>query len=159
LNYRAYEATVASIAANIAKTIDDLDESSVKYGATNRINGASGHSHQIDVSVAGESAVYLVECKCWIDKVPVEAVLTLYGRICDIAAHQGKRVHGTIATTNGFQSGAKKVGDYFDINLVHVKSESEFVMYFKNSVWIGVPSGRAAIESDPPKPYVSGEDG
>ena len=81
------------------------------------IPGKSGASHQIDVfwelTVAGITYKTIVECKCLNRKVEKKHVATLSAIINDIGA-----ASGVIATTVGYQKGAKLLADENGIRLV-----------------------------------------
>ena len=146
MNSAAYEELVASIAKHVFEAVDELDETDIGYGSKNRISGASGYHHQIDVSVPGISDLYLIECKCWAKPIPVEAVLAFFGRIQDINSSEHRVVHGTVATTVGFQPGAEKVAKHFGIHLVKIKSEFSFALYFKGSIWNGLTGAESPAQ-------------
>jgi hypothetical protein len=133
-----YEKQVARIVQSLFDEIDEIDASNTQCGRTSFVDGASGHSHQIDVQIGGDSDLYLIECKCWKDSIPVEAVLAFYGRISDIQGCQSRSVHGSIVTKTGYQAGAEKVAAYFGIDLAYVKSESDFAIRFKGNIWVGL---------------------
>ena len=138
MNYQQYEKQVARIVKSLFNELDELDTSNTQYGRTSFVDGASGHSHQIDVQIGGGSVLYLIECKFWKETVPVESVLAFYGRIRDIQGCQSRSVHGSIVTKTGYQPGAEKVAAYFGIDLAVVESESEFSIHFKGNIWIGI---------------------
>jgi hypothetical protein len=143
VNSLEYEKLLAQIVNQLFENVIELDTSITRWGYANKIPGASRHEHQIDVSISGKSDLYLVECKCWTNPITVESVLAFYGRLQDIRGIETRTVHGTMATTDRYQPGAEKVGEYFGINLELVKSESEFALRFKGSVWSGLTGGEA----------------
>ncbi len=61
-----YERLVADIVEGIRAADQRLTQLTIKSGSRNRIQGASGYKHQIDVSLHQDQpkTVYLVECKC-----------------------------------------------------------------------------------------------
>jgi hypothetical protein len=75
--------------------------------------------------------------------------LTFFGRLFDIRAAESRSVHGTLATTIGFDPGASKVGKYVEIDLVKVLSESQFALYFRGSIWNGIAAGQAKLVGQP----------
>ena len=77
-----YEDLVGEIAGKLARRLGD--EAEVQKGRDNRIEGASGFAHQIDVSVQVGGGLHLMECKLWRKKVGVEPVLVLAARVTDI---------------------------------------------------------------------------
>ena len=90
------------------------------------------------MQIVGGSDLYLIECKFWNTRVPVESVLAFYGRIRDIQGCQSRSVHGSIVTKTGYQPGAEKVAAYFGIDLAYVNSASEFAIRFKGNIWVGL---------------------
>lgn len=131
-----YETLVASIAKSVALRVDTLTEGAVRYGRQNHWLGASGFSHQIDVSIRGQSRVLLVECKYWNHRISVEAVLVLQGRLADIRPTFGLDVEGAIISTIGFQAGAKQVSQYFGIHCDLVRSAEEWGFKYAGNLFI-----------------------
>ena len=142
-----YEKQVERIVKSLFNEFDGFDISKIQSGTTSHIDGASGHSHQIDVQIVGGSDLYLIECKFWNTRVPVESVLAFVGRIHDIAPCQSRTVHGSVVTTVGYQPGAEKVAAYFGVDLAVVKSESEFSIHFKENIWIGILGAAAKAQA------------
>ena len=129
---REYENLISRLMAEIFQQTDNNSGITVCFGAKNKYRGASGHPHQIDVSVQSYDQLYLVECKCWESKVKVETVLAFYGRITDIRPTIGGELQSAIATRRGYQPGAEVVAKHFGIELWWVQSEFEFGMKFKD---------------------------
>src|SRR6266849_6613764 len=76
-----YEALVHRLFTALVEQLEDpLPPGAANYGPTNKHIGASGFSHQIDVSVQTETELHLIECKCWNDPVTAEAVLVIAAR-------------------------------------------------------------------------------
>jgi hypothetical protein len=115
-----YEKMLHSIAQSAEREIrknNKFKEFSLGVGASNKITGASGFHHQIDVSLKSESHLYLFECKLLSRaKVSVELVLVLAARLTDIKkAHQHLEVKATLVSSVGFTRGAEKLAIHFDI--------------------------------------------
>lgn len=66
---------------------------------------ANGAAHAIDVAarrtVAGVNLLWIVECKYWKRRVPIEKILTLRALVLDLGAD-----HGLLMSESNFQSGA-----------------------------------------------------
>lgn len=115
-----YEKMLHMIAQSAEREIrktNKFEKFSLGVGASNKIPGASGFHHQIDVSLQSESHLYLFECKLLSrDKVGVELVLALAARLADIKnARRHLEVKATLVSTVGFTKGAEKLAIHFDI--------------------------------------------
>src|SRR5262245_25198215 len=121
-----YEFLVRTMVEQFTASAAALGSCTVKGGSQNRVDGASGFAHQIDVSVSNGTDLLLIECKYWKDPVDVEPVLVLAGRMADIrAAAVGLRVHGSIVSTKEATEGAKVLAAYFRINIETVVDPRE----------------------------------
>lgn len=118
-----YEYLISGMVKSFYKLVEGIEKSDVKpkvpkekgqKAKINRIEGASGYKHQIDVSVHAPKALILVECKKWNREVEVGHFLIFLGRILDIEQNYGGQfeVHGSIATTKGFQKGVCTLAHY-----------------------------------------------
>src|SRR3954467_15657327 len=121
-----YEQIAREIARSIFEHVEGVTPDKVGCGRKNRPPGISGYRHQIDVSVRGLQDLILIECKCWKKKVSVEAVLTFFGRIHDIAPTFSGQIHGVMVTTKGFQPGVELLAKYYKIDLQIVRGPDEF---------------------------------
>ena len=135
-----YEELMSRLTKKICDGIPKLGGGDIHCGPTNRIRGASGYAHQIDVSVEADEVLLLVECKCWKSKVDTAAVLAFCARRIDIRDRlsKEKKVIGAVATTVGFGPGAKTLAQYFEVELWHVLNEQEFVCRVENVISIGL---------------------
>ena len=107
----------------------------VQSGPTNKWEGASGHQHQIDVSVewAGERLI-LVECKVAVrnTSISVSDALVHYGRVHDIQRRlHGLQVEGWLVTNKPIQAGATKICSHYGITVHTVTSPTEFMLEFR----------------------------
>lgn len=145
-----YEQTISEIAQSIFERVEGLTPKQVKYGNENRWLGASGYQHQIDVSVQSVHDLVLVECKYWDRNVPVEAVLTFFGRVHDIRPMFAGQVHPVIATKVGFQPGAELLAGYYNIDLQVIPSANIFGFMYKRLLLIqSAPATARANTGDP----------
>jgi hypothetical protein len=85
-----------------------------------KIEGKSGCKHQIDVywefDAVGESYKVAIECKNYKDKVEVGRVRDFFGVLHDIG-----NIKGIIVTKAGYDSGALKFAEYYNISLKEVR--------------------------------------
>ena len=79
---------------------------------------------KVDVSfnydIAGANLLFLVECKCYSHKVPVDDVEEFHSKLDDIGAHKG-----ILITTRGFQDGAIKTARGRGIALAMLTTEHQ----------------------------------
>ncbi|MGQ0801083.1 MAG: restriction endonuclease [Pseudomarimonas sp.] len=138
---KEYEVVVSEIVAAIARCQSD-SSAILGYGGSNRLVGASGYKHQIDVTLKNVSAVYLIECKRWLKKVGVEEVMVLASRGTDISQHQQVgSVHCVLATTVGATRNALVLAKFFNIQIEIVRSAQEFGMRIGRHTQLGAGDG------------------
>lgn len=77
---------------------------------------ANGAVHAIDVAarrtVAGVDLLWIVECKYWKRRVPIEKILALRSLVLDLGAD-----HGLLMSESDFQSGAVRTAKQKNITL------------------------------------------
>lgn len=130
-----YEELTKQLVVALVKQVDGLQPKAANSGRRNRVMGASGFEHQIDVSIQTSGELHLIECKYWRRRVSPDAVLTLAGRMQDIAAaNPNKAIKGALATTHGPSPGAEAVARYFKISSQRVTSAQEFALNYKNEI-------------------------
>ena len=144
MDYKKQETIVATIVKALAEKYGG--GAGVGSGSTNRVAGASGHQHQIDVSVKLDNELMLYECKCWgrVKKRNVNpaAVLAFAARIIDIRdADPTLQVYPYFVVNRALSRGAKLVAQYFKIEALRCKSEAEFNLSFLSSHHVGVSDG------------------
>lgn len=122
-----YEQLVADIANDICRTAPELQGLVLGRGRNNKLLGASGYRHQIDVSLQEEKQVFLIECKHWNARVGVAEVLVMAGRARDIQAHTPNcTVTAVLVSVKGASRGAHKLAQHFGVEIEIAKSASEF---------------------------------
>jgi len=121
----------------VAERIIDLSSTQANLekhgcGLRNKIEGWSGHRHQINVSFVVKTlkALFLIECKQWIKKVRLEDVLVFHSRIRDIGKQRKQDPLEMMVTTIGYERAAKKYADKYSIRLNKVKDDAEFAIVF-----------------------------
>ena len=149
MNSSRYEHLVANLAGAIASGYAPKMEVRVNRGATNRVRGASGYSHQIDVTVQETGRLLLIECKCWNKKIDPEAVLAFAARVLDIrAAEDAREVTGRLVTTVGATDGVESLCKYFGIGVDNVTSEHEYALRIWSKAGFGSVVADQAVASD-----------
>lgn len=134
---REYEALVQQLIDELRRSVTPLSAAEVRGGSKNRISGASGFSHQIDVSLHAQNTLVLVECKQWLEPVGAEAVLTLASRLADIrASNSSSNVHASLVSTKPSTRGAELLASYFGVNLDTVASAREYGLRLSNHVFV-----------------------
>jgi hypothetical protein len=134
-----YESVVSDIVAGICIGVPDLAGMKLGFGRANRLSGASGYKHQIDVSLSGPKEIYLIECKRWKSKIGVAEVMILAARGTDIAqSNDGIIVQAVLASTVGATKGAIKLAKYFRIQLEIVQSAQVFGLRIGKHISVGV---------------------
>lgn len=137
-----YERVVAEIVSGICASAPNLADLEVSSGKENRILGASGYRHQIDISLRGQRRIYLVECKRLKRRVSVQSVMVLAGRVADIQnAYPGINVAGILVSRVGASRGAIVLATYFGIRFERVVSAQQFGFSIGNHFHAGLTSG------------------
>lgn len=122
LSYEEYEEAYRELAVRIASDNDINLERQPGFGRDNKVMGASGHPHQIDVSLVyisndGKCRQKLIECKLLSGKVNLQDALIFHARINDIQGKmaEGTLVEGNLVTTEGYTRNAKNFADFYKI--------------------------------------------
>ena len=116
-----------------------LTDCSLAGGAENRLVGASGFQHQIDISMRCQSLLLLVECKNWSRPVGAEPVLSLASRLADIrAANLDVEVRASIVSTQVATRGAQQLALHHGISVDTVANAQEYAVRLSNQVCFGV---------------------
>lgn len=88
-----------------------------------KLKGKSGCEHQIDVyweyEFAGNFYRVAIECKNYDSQVPIGKVRDFFGVLQDL-----NNVRGIMVSSKGYQEGAKKFADYYDISLKGLRRPS-----------------------------------
>ena len=145
MNPSEYETLVAQIAQKFAKRWAG-QRLETKCGRSCLVEGASGFEHQIDVVLSWPETVSLIECKRWRSSVGVEKVLAFHSRILDIEKIEKRTVHGVMATTKGYQSGALRLLKHYGIDSFLVKSANDFVLQYKGHAGVGIQGVSASAQ-------------
>jgi hypothetical protein len=134
---RDFEKLTKKIVEEVKKASPNLQQAVINHGTRNRIKGASGFNHQIDVSIEIPSEkLYLIECKRYMSKVTLSDMLVLIARIDDISKNNNIKVIGTFFTTMGYTKPAKKVASCYNIELNTVKNLKHFAVQVAGNVFV-----------------------
>ena len=122
-----YEQLLAEIADGICRAAPDLQSLVLGSGRNNKIEGASGYGHQIDVSLQDPARLFIIECKYWTDRIGVQEVLVLCARTIDIAGRlKGCSITPILVSVKGASAGAVKLARHFGVTIEIAVSASEF---------------------------------
>jgi hypothetical protein len=107
-------------------------------GTGNRHAGASGYRHQIDLSLASPSDLYLFELKCLNRSIGVEEVLVLASRRADIAAaNPGVTVHASMVSLRRPSKNVPRLAGHFQLELAIVEDIHSYGVSFSGSHFVG----------------------
>jgi len=124
-----YERLVHDVILELTRDSKALGYPLIAGGRQNKIPGASGFKHQIDVSLKTDQKLLLLECKYWKKAVDVEPVLVLASRLTDIrAANPDLQVSAGIVSTKSPTSGAKRLAKNFDVQLDEVSTPKAYIL-------------------------------
>lgn len=133
-----YEKLAAEIASGImGKASNIADDYDLRSGHSCCIEGASGHLHQIDVAIEIQKKLYIIECKCWNKKVPIDQMLVFLGRVVDIRDHSDKDIIPIFVTTKGYDLGAQLIASKYGITTHIVKDANEFAIEIAGNLAVG----------------------
>jgi len=136
-----YEKLFAEIVEGIRARDRRFEQLTIGSGNNNRIRGASGYKHQIDVSIdlPATKTLYLVECKRWKRKIGVQEMLVLASRTNDI--HNDRKeilVKPIIASQVGATPNAQLIAQWFDIQIDNVESAYEYGLQLGQSIFLAL---------------------
>jgi hypothetical protein len=124
-----YERLVRDLVEKLPHVSKALGDTLIAGGHQNKIMGASGFPHQIDVSLKTNRTLLLFECKYWADSVDVEPILVLTSRVADIrAANADLKVEAGVVSTKPATSGAQVIACYFGVQLDVVSTPREYAL-------------------------------
>ena len=148
-----YEIAVGELVQQIAKSkkINLLEEP--RGGRENKIEGASGYKHQIDISCKYKSKddikrLKIIECKLKSEfikrpKVGINEMLIFHARIRDIQEYFGDNywVEGNMITTNGYTRNVANYANHYrdkiSIN-TYQKDKKVFSITFADEIVVGL---------------------
>ena len=111
-------------------------------GPGNRIAGASGYRHQIDLSVLGPKDLFLFELKCWHLAVGVSEVLVLAARLNDIAAaYPSRTVHASMVSLRQPSRNVPPLARHFRVHIEVVTDLKSYGITFAKQAFVGHHEG------------------
>lgn len=133
-----YERLVLDVLSQLTRDSESLGRPLIGGGHQNKIAGASGFPHQIDVSLKTDRSLLLFECKHWAEPVDVEPVLVIASRLADIrAANPGLEVEAAVVSTKSPTSGAQVLARYFGVQLDVVSTPGEYALRIRERFFLG----------------------
>lgn len=142
-----YEKTTAEIVDGARSPGHEFFGCRLGSGRSNKIRGASGYSHQIDVSLESATTTVLIECKHLKKRIGVRDVLVLAARASDILQNaQGFRVIPILVTTVGATRGANRLANYYGIEVEKIVSSREFGTRIGKLVLVGISATAHMID-------------
>jgi hypothetical protein len=136
---KLYEEACWSVIAGLRDHFPCIQEYEVAAGAKNRLRGASGAMHQIDVSLRSATRLILIECKCLNRPVSQEAVLVLMGRLQDIRdANPDLSVQASLVSTKAVTGGARTLAKQYGIELDVMHNAQEYCIRLNQYVFPSV---------------------
>lgn len=133
-----YEQLVLDLISELTRASEALGRLPVTVQRQNKILGASGFPHEIDVSLKTERLLVLIECKYWKDPVDVEPVLVMASRLVDIrASNNALEVEASIVSTKPNTSGAQVLARYFGVQLYAVSTPREYALKVRDQFFLG----------------------
>jgi len=137
---KEFEDLTKKIVDEIKRISSNYENAVIKAGVRNRIEGASGFKHQIDVSIEINNdnckKLLLIECKHYAAKVALNDMLILIARIDDIKRNRKIDVRGIFFTTKGYTWPAKKIGESYKIDLNTAKDIKSFAVTINKNLYI-----------------------
>jgi len=138
MRWREYERLVHKLISELTQPAESSCFPEIAGGRQNKIAGASGFPHQIDVSLKTGRTLLLFECKYWGDPVDVEPVLVIASRLVDVrAANPGLEVKAAVVSTKDPTAGAQSLARYFDVRLDVVATPSEYALLIRDRLFLG----------------------
>jgi len=141
-----YESLVSSLVTTLVQNTP-LRGHEIGTGRQNRIAGASGYRHQIDLTLRHQHSLFLVETKHWTRSVGVGAILVLASRVEDIRKQlPSTAVQASIVSTKHATRGAKPLAAHFEIKIDVVSSIKEYALQFADQLFIGMHERATATD-------------
>ena len=143
-----YEDLISKIAVEFTNNPLDGKKWKTRNGINNKVEGFSGHKHQIDVLLTCGDEILLIECKFWLNRVSVSEFLVHLGRIYDIQKkHPNKKVRGALVTSNNWQAGVEKLHKAYGnkCSLFHAVTSGEVVDKLHVAFISGLSKGTSLV--------------
>jgi hypothetical protein len=135
---KEYEELVRKLISELTQTVGTSCFCAITGGRKNKITGASGFAHQVDVSLKTGRALFLFECKYWGKPVDAEPVLVISSRLAHVrAANPNLEVKAAVISTKQPTAGAQILSRYFDVRLDVVATPSEYALLIRDQFYLG----------------------
>ena len=133
----AYERLVDELLSGLRRGTP-LDSFHQGSGAKNRIQGASGYKHQIDISVGNATDLYLFELKCLQKSIGVQEVMVLAARFADIShAMPACRVHASMVSLKRPSRNVPNLAAHFKIKVEVIEDLLSYGVSFSGHHFVG----------------------
>jgi hypothetical protein len=131
-----YEKLVHELVVAITRNTP-LNKYVVNWGSANRISGASGYKHQIDLSLTDGDQLYLLELKCLDKSIGVSAMLLLASRLADIAGcHPSQKVTAMIVSRKRPSRNVKPLARHFGIQVGSIEDLQSYGLSFADQHFV-----------------------
>ncbi len=116
-SYTEYELLTQKIISLLGEA-KDIKTINIQHDA--KLKGKSGQKHQIDVlwdyELNGKRYRFAIECKDYNKRVSLGTICCFNGVLIDLEG-----IHGIMVTKVGYQEGAKRYADYYNISLKELR--------------------------------------
>ena len=132
-----YEKLVAQLVAGLLSGTA-MSHYTIASGAGNKILGASGYKHQIDLSVTDSKTIYFFELKCLQRSIGVEEILVLASRQADILANNPNlQVFSSMVSMRRPSRNVPGLAKQFGIQVEVVQDLTSYGISFSGSHFVG----------------------
>ena len=123
-------------------------DGALRGGKANRLCGASGYRHQIDVSIHLPEKIILIECKRFNRPVAVHHALTLAARLQEIReANPSCMVTASLVSTQAVTAGSLKIAKHSEFSIDQVTSLAEYAITILRTHYVGVASWLRIVDA------------
>lgn len=110
----------------------------VGFGPKNRLTGASGYAHQIDLSLLGSQQLFLFELKRFKKPIGVAEMLVIASRKRDIsAAYSSRDISASLVSTQRPSRNVAPLAQFFGIKLEIVENIQSYGLSFAHEHFVG----------------------
>lgn len=149
-----YEEFIAALIEHIKEVHRDIRD--IGCGRGNKIQGACGVRHQIDVSFVdrdfAQPTLVLIECKRQGKPIDLAQVKVLKATLDDIllSANTPNSVKAIMVATSGARSGAQTFADRYGIRIEHTPHGPNFTFKYEHWIQAGISlTATATLDAAP----------
>ena len=125
-----------------------MENYAIGAGTRNRMVGASGYRHQIDLSLESSERIFLLELKHYLSSVGVAELLVLAARLQDIsAANKHKLVRALLVSKRKPSRNVPPLAQFFSVQVEVVESAHAYGLSFANLHFVGITEAANATDS------------